>query len=144
MTISAKVSGVWESAVAYARVSGVWEPISAAWVKVSGTWEPVSSALSVSVSPSGVTKFGTGAAQSTSTVTATVTGGIGPFTYSWTRASGSTKISAISPSAASTAFQSSGLSPGESAVATFIVTVTDTATGNQVFDTVSVTIEWVI
>lgn len=94
---------------------------------------------SVSV-PTSVSKEGNTASQTTSSVTATVTGGLAPFTYSWTRTSGDTEVSATAPSAATTAFTDTTLVAGEIDTATFTCTVTD-ALGRTASDSINVTIE---
>lgn len=64
----------------------------------------------------------------TLTVTATVSGGIGPYTYAWTRISGDSAITATAPAASATAFTAT-VAAEETKEATFRVTATDTATG---------------
>ncbi|MEY4402180.1 MAG: hypothetical protein RIR91_215 [Verrucomicrobiota bacterium] len=87
----------------------------------------VSTALTVSVSPSSVYKSGSTASQTSGSVTATATGGTSPYTYAWVRTSGSTSITANTPSAATTTFSVTGLLNDTTADAVF--TVTATATG---------------
>lgn len=62
----------------------------------------------------------------TTSTTATPTGGIAPYTYSWTIVDVTTGDWAIdSPATASTTFSSFFVAPGSNALATFQCTVTD-------------------
>jgi hypothetical protein len=70
---------------------------------------------------------------------ATASGGTGPYTYAWTRISGSTQITADAPSAATTTF--SGTIGAELVTATFRVTATDAAMATATAD-VSVSLEY--
>ena len=79
-------------------------------------------------SPSGVSKSGAGAI-TTPSVTCSVSGGVGPFTYAWAKVSGDDGITINSPTSASTSF-SGDPSSGASISATYQCTVTDTGAGN--------------
>jgi hypothetical protein len=83
--------------------------------------------LDVTVSPISAV----GAASSTSTVTVTsnlvtasVSNGTPPYTFAWTRTSGSSAITATTPAAAATRF-SGAVAPGNDVEAEFLCTVTD-------------------
>lgn len=68
-------------------------------------------------------------------VTATPAGGTGPYTYSWTKVSGASSISATSPTAATTTF--SALVAKDSTVdAVWRVTVTDSLSATATADVV--------
>jgi len=70
--------------------------------------------------------------------TANVSGGVGPFTFSWVRISGDTQITAGNPTGDKTAFSANGFF-GDEFSATFEVTVTDTGDGNaETTDTINV------
>lgn len=97
----------------------------------------VSSTLSVSVSPSSIYKSGSTASQTSSSVTATASGGTTPYTYSWSRTSGSTAITANSASSATTSFSVTGLAVEDTAEAVFTVTATGGTTA-----TTTVTVEF--
>lgn len=58
-------------------------------------------------------------------VTATVTGGIYPLTYSWSRTAGDPSITALASTSATTRFTASGISQCTSITATFRCTITD-------------------
>lgn len=71
---------------------------------------------------------------------ATASGGSGSYTYSWARISGSSAITADSPSSSSTTFR--GTVPAGLTTAVFRVTVTDTVTGQTATADVTVTLEY--
>lgn len=70
---------------------------------------------------------------STSTISVTVTAvnGTAPFTYAWTRESGSTKLAADSSSSATTTFTATGVDEEEVAEAVFRCTATDSASPQE-------------
>lgn len=73
--------------------------------------------------------------------TAAVSGGVGPFTYTWAHGGGDL-FTITSPSAASTTFSNAfgaGDVPG-SRSGEYVVTVTDTATGATATATITVTL----
>lgn len=63
--------------------------------------------------------------------TATVTGGVGPFSYHWEDIAGSSQIVADNPFSYATNFTGVGIASGELVVSYFRMTVTDNATGLQ-------------
>ena len=71
---------------------------------------------------------------------ATASGGSGSYTYSWARISGSSAITADSPSSSSTTFR--GTVPAGFTTAVFRVTVTDTVTGQTATADVTVTLSY--
>lgn len=75
------------------------------------------------------------------TVTASPTGGTGPYTYAWARTGGGTTTEATTPSAASTTFRTYFDTGGQSRTAYFVCTVTDSlgAVANTAAVTVSLT-----
>jgi hypothetical protein len=97
------------------------------------------SALSLSVSPSSLTTSGTSASLTTASATATAVGGTSPYTYAWTRQSGSTSISADSASSATSTFTGTSLASGTTYDAVFRCTVTDNVAATKTAD-VSVSI----
>lgn len=86
------------------------------------------SAMTVVAAPDPVTGSGIAINITTNAATATPTGGIGPYTYLWTKVSGDA-ISINSATSATTTFTGSGMASPEERDAIFICTVTDTATG---------------
>lgn len=85
---------------------------------------------SVSV-PGSVSKTGFTAILTTSAVAATVTGGIGPFTYSWTVANqtGSRDVDVVTPTGSSTAFRIIGSMSADEGTCDAVCTITDTGNG---------------
>ena len=138
MTMHVRDGGSWRTVSSpRVRVSGAWQTVQSGWVRVSGVWRQFFSStapLSVSCDPGSVSGsiFGGGYVASGST-TAVVTGGTAPYTYSWARTSGDTRVSVSSATASSVYFDTT-ISSVDVASATFRVTVTDslsaTATGD--------------
>jgi len=112
------------------------EPPSAG---LAGSSNSISSVLGASASPSVIQKTDTGASITTVSTTVTATGGTAPYTYSWSRISGSTSISANSASSATTTFTGSSLASGTTYDAVFRCTVTDNVAATKTVD-VSVSI----
>jgi hypothetical protein len=83
--------------------------------------------LTAAVSPMSVSHSAAGSNQATTNATCTAAGGFPSYTFSWSRISGSTAISATAPSAATTAFSTSGLAIDQTRTAVFVCTVTDAA-----------------
>lgn len=77
----------------------------------------------------------------TDTSTVSVSGGTPPYTYAWSRQSGSTQINATNPSAATTAFSRASLGVGLSESANFVCTVTDAAARTAITNSVTATVE---
>lgn len=81
----------------------------------------------VTVQPTSVSDTVPNGAYTTPLLTATVQGGVGPFTYAWTSDGGN--LTPDSPTAQSTTF--SGNENGVTTTETLTVTVTDTGNGNE-------------
>ncbi|MFN9029642.1 MAG: PKD domain-containing protein [Betaproteobacteria bacterium] len=129
-------NGTWRTITGlFYNDNGTWRTINAAWYNDNGTWRQVySSAAPMSLSKDGDasgTYFGSFNGDSgnaeTNTVTISVSGGVGPFTYSWSYVSGD-PATVNSPSSASTSFTRVGTVPS-SAGGTYRCTVTDTGNG---------------
>lgn len=123
-----RVGGAWkEVASARVYVGGAWRTLVEARAYVSSAWETIANFvpdLTVSVSPPGASGSTSGAgAVTTNSVTATPSGGKGPYTYAWTRILGNAST-VTSPASATTTFQRF-MPPGEEAAETWRVTVTD-------------------
>jgi hypothetical protein len=92
----------------------------------------------VTVSPTALGKKGTISTLTTPAAVATPTGGVGPYTYAWTKQSGGA-ITANSPSSYSTTFTATGLGVDEERDAVFRVTCTDSLAATATRDiTVSI------
>lgn len=101
---------------------------------IAGSTLTVSSVLGASANPTSIDKTDTTASITTASTTVTATGGTTPYTYSWSRISGSTSISANSASSATTTFTGSSLASGSTYQATFRCTVTDGASATKTVD----------
>lgn len=134
------------------RQAGVWKEVQAAYVMTGGTLKRVveikgmaggvlrslaifAPPLTVAISPSFASAVGNSGTLTTNAVTASPTGGQGPFTYAWSVVSYEGTLPVVnSPATATTTFRQSGLSLEEDNDCTFRVTVTDslgtTATAN--------------
>jgi hypothetical protein len=119
-----------------AGIRSTTEPPS---VGIGAAADSIPGSLTVSVSPSSLQKTDTAASITTATATVTATGGTAPYTYAWTRISGSTLISANSPAAAASTFTGSTLVSGTTYDATFRCTVTDSA-GTPAVKTIDVAV----
>lgn len=121
-----RVNGDWKEVdSARVRVGGAWKQLASVRVYVGGAWKEAETfvpALSVAISGSGIaTRIGPGNV-TTPPITATPSGGLSPYTYSWTRVSGVGTVN--SPTSATTTF-SATLANGDDVSGTFRVTVTD-------------------
>ena len=88
-------------------VGGSWRTITTGESYIGGTWRRIATfvqPLTLAITPTTVYGSGTGAIGRvyTDPVTATPTGGLGPFTYSWTIPAGSGGATATTPASAST------------------------------------------
>lgn len=92
--------------------------------------------LVVTVSPALLTGTAVGAEGVTSASgTATISGGVGPYTGFWSRQFGSVELSAINPNATTTLFGGYSLTPGvPSFSAFFMFTATDAVGATAVSD----------
>ena len=97
----------------------------------------VGGGYSASVSPTAEGDFGSGALSSGS-VTCTVLGGVGPFTYSWNKVSGDTLTIGSSTSASTTFSGTPG--GGSQLIGVYRCTVTDTGNSNAIANSNNVTI----
>lgn len=109
--------------------SGGNKAVVTGYVGTSGGNKVFFSALAASASPSSVNGSGGGVpgTVTSGSTTATPSGGIGPFTYSWVKTGGGT-TAADSSSSATTTF-SAGLGAGIVRITTWVCNVTDTGTG---------------
>jgi len=94
----------------------------------------ISTALNAAASPSSLSTSGTATSLTTASTTVTPTGGTSPYTYAWTRLSGSTSIAANSASSATTTFTGTSLASGTTYTAVFRCTVTDNVAATKTVD----------
>lgn len=114
-----------DAGLALSQFSGITIPSSVVNHTVSINNGPASGAC-------GSTNNGGNCLAVTNSVTATVSNGVGPFTYSWARVSGDT-FTIDSSTSASTTFRRSGTTvaePGTTYTGTYRCTVTDTGNSN--------------
>jgi len=129
----------WVSVVTPAGIRSATEPPSAG---IAAAADSIPGSLTVAVAPSSLQKTATTASITTATATVTAAGGTAPYTYAWTRTSGSTLITADSASAATSAFTGATLVSGATYQAIFRCTVTDAAAATKTADvSVSITRE---
>lgn len=130
-------SGANRTARPYVFASGANRAVQRVYVFSGGANRLVFSALSASISPASINTLGNPSAA----VTCTPAGNVGSCTFSWVRTSGDTRISANSPSSATTQFSRTGFAIGEIASASFTCTVTDTSTNTTAVASIVVTME---
>jgi hypothetical protein len=86
MTLHVKDGGVWKEVTAPSvRDGGVWKAIKQGWVRDGGTWKKFYDVpLAVEVSPAAVIEaFSNGASPQSIGFTASVSGGVPSYSYSW-------------------------------------------------------------
>lgn len=125
--IQVTVSGEKKPVQAFeVRIGGVETPVKIAQVRVGGVAKTFWQAFSALVSPShvsGTISVNSVATVTTSSATASVTGGSPPLSYAWTGGSGGWSIR--SPASATTAFQCTGVAPDTTVNETFNCAVSD-------------------
>lgn len=127
MPLFVRKAGVWHAATAFVRKAGVWSGAATSSVHKSGSWHTVTVPLTATCSPSTANKFQSGSSPATLTtnfVTVTPHGGTGPYTYLWTRQSGSVAINVSGSTSATVSFSSTN-NPTDDFVAFWLCTVTD-------------------
>lgn len=138
MTLQIRRGGSWITPTGLKIYkAGAWRSIQAIKIYAGGAWRDVANftppsggggggggAIVLTLSRTSINKATFSSTGSTANVTATPSGGLAPYTYSWTRISGS-GINANTPSSATTSFQATGLSEDETRTATFRCTCTD-------------------
>lgn len=127
MTIKVRVGGATREITSFkVKVAGTLRTVRTVKVQSGGVLRTVySSAGDMSAAASAPTVYGSAdtARVDSDQVTVTPTGGVGPYTYSWARTSGSGLI--LTPSFATTSFYINGLTPGQLVSGVFQCTVTD-------------------
>jgi len=125
----ARVSGAWrEIEGGLVRVGGAWKPLRRIRAYIGGAWEDVATftpPLSLGLTPDIIGDItGVPSSYISPTVTATPTGGVAPYTYSWAYTSGTTGYTITNPTSASTRFSRSFVIDDEY-ITNFTCTVTD-------------------
>jgi hypothetical protein len=105
----------------------------------AGSSNTVGGTLGAAAAPSAISKTDSTSSITTVSTTVTPTGGTAPYTYAWTRISGSTLITANSASSATTTFTGTPLVNNTTYDAVFRCTVTDNVAATKTVD-VSVSI----
>lgn len=116
------------------NVNGNASATAPASTGLSGSAATASGALNGSAYPTDLTKTGTASSLTTASTTVTATGGTAPYTYAWTRLSGSTSIAADSASSATTTFTGTSLTAGSTNTAVFRCTITDNVAATKTVD----------
>lgn len=154
MTLSVRDSGIWKTASSISvKDGGVWKTAVQAWVFDAGTWKPFFVAVTLTATASPTTLSNSGSYNSGFLVTATCTAipanGTGPYTYLWSRVSGSTGVKigdnkGQSDTSTASAVTFTALPYGAyTASAVFQCVVTDTSTGQTATtNNVNVTIQY--
>lgn len=140
MPLNIRVGSSWVPHKVFVRVGSSWVEhhlrrwTGSAWEFIYQKVAPVLSAAAGYSGPSTLS----GASGSTSGLSATGVNGSTPYSYSWVRSTGSTKITLSNANTATPTINWSGLAVGENPSGTFTVTVTDstgaTATSVVTFD----------
>lgn len=122
--MDAYVGGRWASpSTAEAYVGGAWRSIQYAEAYIGGAWRTVANftppggggggggSLSLSVSPTSISRTGTASSITTGAITVTPSGGLAPYTYAWSIVSSDAgpTFSIGSPSYASTPVTASAI-----------------------------------
>ena len=139
---SVGVGGVYKPVAAMSvGVGGVWKPVATAWCGVSGAWKPFFGALTVGIA-AGVNQSGIIGTHAFGTNSATVSGGLGPFTYQWHESDDALGVWTAAGTSSTQSISVSGvLGGGNSSVSNYYCVITDTATGNAA-TTNTATYQW--
>jgi hypothetical protein len=152
MTAKVNISDVWKSVdTIKCNIGGVWKTVDHGFIRhEDGSWKrfwgsgsapPATLSLSQQLSIVSGSRSDAGAVTS-SAATALVSGGTGPYTYAWTKVSGST-FTVNSPTANATTF-STTLTNGQELSAVYRCTVTDSLAATAFADvTVNLTSTYV-
>lgn len=126
-----RVGGAWQEAdTRRVYQGGVWKTVKKAWIYAAGDWRLYfigAVPMTAAISPPSLELETFGVSTISGAATAIITGGIGPYTYSWTVLTFSapaTPTIANATSATAT-FTQTGVSSASPRTATFRVTATD-------------------
>lgn len=127
MGVQTRAGGAWLSPNrCQLYVGGSWRQVISIKGYSGGAWRDLAtfaSPMSLSISPNPASSSGYTSTQAVN-VTASPTGGLSPFTYSWALVAGS-GVTALSPTSAVTDLQATGLVADSERFATFRCTATD-------------------
>lgn len=124
MGVSVRKDGAWKDATVFAKKADVWKP-AAVSVKKAGSWEDVLAPLGCEVDIPSFAEYLTDTTGTTAAATVTATGGATPYSYAWSKDSGSSEISVDDPTDDETTFSLAGGVFGQVYSAIFRCTVTD-------------------
>ena len=134
MAMLVRLGGAWQT-ITGAKVfaGGAWRTLVGIQVYASGAWRTVATfstaptpvPLSLSISPASEQAGGSTPTIVSGAFTATPSGGVSPFTYSWVISSPDGRTSIDNPTLATTQFTATGLINGEPVIPTYQCTCTD-------------------
>jgi len=154
MTIHIKVAGVWKEVdVPHIKVAGVWKAPDSVHVKVAGVWREAYTAVpplsvsggNLSAGESGFSVSGRVPASGSVSAFMTVTGGVGPFTYAWTKLTSADGSAFVAGNTTSLNANWYGIRSDLNFdnTETWRLTVTDTGDGNNTATAdISITLTW--
>src|SRR5690348_9071276 len=96
-SLKVKDGTTWKSAIPWVKDGSTWKKPKTLWVKDGSTWKAVWVAFSATVSSTLASAFGS---PTTDSVTASPSGGTGPYSYSWAWATNDDVITINSGSSA--------------------------------------------
>ena len=132
--IPARDGGAWRACQPKVRVSGAWNACKAGWVRVAGVWQQFYTSVLTAIGADLYNSRSGSGLVSVSTTGFGASGGVAPYTFSYTRLSGDTQtISHPDPASANATF-SRTVPAGSSSITTYRMTVTDSASGSAFFD----------
>ena len=146
MTVQVRAGGAFKTITrAKVRVNGAWRNIVSAKCLIGGEWKTVGNftsgggTITLVLNPTTISAARRLSTVTSTNVTATPSGGQGPYTYAWTKVSGD-DISATNPNTAITAFRATTMTVDETRTAVFRCTCTDSFGNTDTEDlTVSLT-----
>ena len=148
MTLHVNDAGSWRTiSNVYVNDNGTWRLIQDIYVNDAGTWRLVYSALAVTASDilgldSGFATSGT--VDSTGQLAnPVITGGTGPYTYSWAHVSTSSgNTPSIFSGTTANPVWSATVADAVNSISIWRVTVTDTSSGATATDDIQVELDW--
>jgi predicted phage tail protein len=136
-------NGAWHPITTlYAYRSGAWQRLKTLKTYRGGAWQLVgifTPPLTLAANNVGVSGYNS---VETGSSTATPSGGLGPYSYAWSKVSGDT-MTVSSPTTAGTGFGSPTMAPGGYSSAVYQCTCTDSA-GQVASTTISVAFAFLI